>query len=100
MSEGTDADEPAPVARFFRVSAGKDQVRGNESSTTNLPVRGAFAVAGPGLNADDGALVNLGLIRDGYAEAVVLEPNVLWAAEVEAAEDAAQAASRGIWGAC
>jgi endonuclease YncB( thermonuclease family) len=52
------------------------------------------------LFTDDGALVNLGLIRDGYAEAVVLEPNVLWAAEVEAAEDAAQAASRGIWGAC
>ncbi|MGN6271518.1 MAG: thermonuclease family protein [Protaetiibacter sp.] len=52
------------------------------------------------LFTDDGTLVNLGLIRDGYAEAVVLEPNVLWAAEVEAAEDAAQAASLGMWGAC
>jgi hypothetical protein len=31
---------------------------------------------------------------------VVLKPNVLWAAEVEAAEDEAQAASRGMWGAC
>jgi micrococcal nuclease len=52
------------------------------------------------LFTDDGALVNLDLIRDGYAEAVVLKPNVLWAAEVEAAEDEAQAASRGMWGAC
>ncbi|WP_157981687.1 thermonuclease family protein [Protaetiibacter intestinalis] len=52
------------------------------------------------LFTDDGALVNLDLIRSGYAEAVVLEPNVLWAAELEAAEDEAQAASRGIWGVC
>lgn len=52
------------------------------------------------LFTDDGSLVNLHLIRDGYAEAVVLEPNVLWAAEVEAAEDDAQAAALGMWGAC
>lgn len=52
------------------------------------------------LFTDDGALVNLELVRDGYAEAVVLEPNVLWADELEAAEDEAQTASRGIWGAC
>lgn len=52
------------------------------------------------LFTDDGTLVNLELIRDGYAEAVVLQPNVLWSAELEAAEDEAQAASRGIWGSC
>jgi len=52
------------------------------------------------LFTDDGALVNLGLIRDGYAEAVVLEPNVLWADRLEAAEDTAQTASLGMWGAC
>lgn len=52
------------------------------------------------LFTDDGALVNLNLIRDGYAEAVVLKPNVLWSDEVEAAEDEAQAASRGMWGSC
>jgi endonuclease YncB( thermonuclease family) len=52
------------------------------------------------LFTDDGALVNLDLIRDGYAEAVVLEPNVLWADELEAAEHAAQAASLGLWSAC
>ncbi len=52
------------------------------------------------LFTDDGALVNLDLIRDGYAEAVVLEPNVLWSDELEAAEDAAQAEGLGIWSAC
>jgi micrococcal nuclease len=52
------------------------------------------------LFTDDGRLVNLDLISEGYAEAVVLEPNVLWSAEVEAAEDAAQAAALGIWGGC
>jgi micrococcal nuclease len=52
------------------------------------------------LFTDDDALVNLDLIRDGYAEAVVLEPNVLWADELEDAEDDAQAASLGLWGAC
>lgn len=52
------------------------------------------------LFTDDGTLVNLELIRDGFAEAVVLPPNVLWSAELEAAEDEAQAAGRGIWGSC
>jgi len=52
------------------------------------------------LFTDDGRLVNLDLISEGWAEAVVLQPNVLWAAEVEGAEDAAQAASLGIWGRC
>lgn len=49
---------------------------------------------------DDGTLVNLELIEQGAAEAVVLEPNVLWADELEAAEDRAQAAGAGMWGAC
>jgi micrococcal nuclease len=49
---------------------------------------------------DDGTLVNLSLIEQGAAEAVVLEPNVLYATELEAAEDAAQAAGAGRWGAC
>ena len=49
---------------------------------------------------DDGTLVNLELIEQGAAEAVVLEPNLLFAAEFEAAEDAAQAADLGVWGAC
>ena len=48
----------------------------------------------------DGRLVHLDLISEGYAEAVVLQPNVLWSAEVEAAEDAAEAAALGMWGAC
>ena len=49
---------------------------------------------------DDATFVNLELIEQGAAEAVVLEPNLLYATEFEAAEDAAQAADLGLWGAC
>jgi micrococcal nuclease len=50
--------------------------------------------------SEDGELVNLELIEDGMAEAVVLPPNVLFADELEAAEDRAQSAGVGMWGAC
>ena len=43
---------------------------------------------------DDGDLVNLTLIEKGAAEAVVLPPNLLFADELEAAEDAARSAAR------
>lgn len=49
---------------------------------------------------DDATLVNLALLESGAAEAVVLEPNLLFAAELEDAEDRAQAAGLGLWGAC
>lgn len=49
---------------------------------------------------DDATLINLALLEAGAAEAVVLEPNVLLANELEAAEDRAQAAQLGLWGAC
>ncbi|MGE3194067.1 MAG: thermonuclease family protein [Microbacteriaceae bacterium] len=49
---------------------------------------------------DDGVNVSLELIERGAAEAVVLPPNVLFADELEAAEDRAQAAGLGMWGAC
>ncbi len=49
---------------------------------------------------DDGTFVNLELLQQGAAEAVVLEPNLLYADEFEAAEDAAIAADLGLWGAC
>ncbi len=49
---------------------------------------------------DDATFVNLELIEQGAAEAVVLEPNLLYATEFEAAEDAAQASDLGLWGAC
>jgi micrococcal nuclease len=49
---------------------------------------------------DGGELVNLAMIEQGAAEAVVLEPNLLFADELEAAEDAAQSAGTGMWGAC
>jgi len=40
------------------------------------------------------------MIERGAAEAVVLEPNVLFADDLEAAEDRAQAAGAGMWGSC
>jgi micrococcal nuclease len=52
------------------------------------------------LFTDDDVNVNLALIEQGFAEAVVLPPNVLLADELEAAEDRAQNAGAGIWGAC
>jgi micrococcal nuclease len=52
------------------------------------------------LYTDDATLINLALIEAGAAEAVVLEPNVLLAAELEAAERRAQVAGLGLWGAC
>ena len=47
-----------------------------------------------------GTLVNLDLVEQGYAEAVFIGGNRLYEDQVEAAEDAAQDAGRGIWGDC
>ena len=47
-----------------------------------------------------GTLVNLQLVEQGYAEAVFIGANRLYEGQVEAAEDAAQDAGRGIWGDC
>lgn len=52
------------------------------------------------LFTDDGGFVNLDLIRDGYAEAVVIPPNTLWSEHLEEAEREARAAGLGIWGTC
>ena len=49
---------------------------------------------------DDATLVNLVMLESGAAEAVVLEPNVLFAARLLAAEDEARAEGLGLWGAC
>ena len=48
----------------------------------------------------DGTLVNLELVAKGYAEAVFIGENRLYEDEFEAAEDAAQTSSLGIWGEC
>lgn len=52
------------------------------------------------LFTQDGSLVNLDLIREGYAEAVVYKPNVLWSDLMYAAEDEASSAGAGMWSAC
>jgi micrococcal nuclease len=48
----------------------------------------------------DGELVNLELVEKGYAEAVFIGENRMFEHEIEAAEDAAQTSSLGIWGNC
>lgn len=48
----------------------------------------------------DGELVNLVLVREGYAEAVLFEPNDRHIDLVRAAEQEARDAGRGLWGAC
>jgi micrococcal nuclease len=44
--------------------------------------------------------VNLQLVRDGFASAYIFDANDTFRAEFEAAEQEAQDAGRGMWGAC
>jgi micrococcal nuclease len=48
----------------------------------------------------DGVFVNLELVRQGYAEAVLFEPNDEYIDQMRAAEQQARAEGRGLWGAC
>lgn len=48
----------------------------------------------------DGALVNLELVRQGYARAVLFEPNDAHIDAMRRAEAEARDASRGLWGSC
>lgn len=50
--------------------------------------------------ADDGAFVNLELVRSGHAGVLVLAPNRARAPELRAAESEARSSRRGLWGAC
>jgi micrococcal nuclease len=49
---------------------------------------------------DDATLINLAMLEAGAAEAVVLEPNVLFASQLRAAEDRARTAGLGLWSDC
>jgi micrococcal nuclease len=48
----------------------------------------------------DGAFVNLDLAAGGYADALRIEPNTAFAADIAAAVAGARAAGRGLWGTC
>lgn len=48
----------------------------------------------------DGTLINLALVEQGYAEALLVEPNDRYWPELQAAERAARDAGRGLWGTC
>ena len=49
---------------------------------------------------DDGVHVGGELVRGGHATVLFLEPNDRYLAELEATEDDARAAGRGLWSAC
>lgn len=49
---------------------------------------------------DDGALVNLEMVRSGLAEAVLFQPNDRYIDEMRQAEQEARSEARGMWGAC
>lgn len=48
----------------------------------------------------DGRFVNLAMVRRGYARAVLYEPNDAYIGLMRRAEEVAQKAERGLWGAC
>lgn len=52
------------------------------------------------LFAGDGTLINLELVEQGFAEALLVEPNDRYWPELQAAERAARDAALGLWGAC
>jgi micrococcal nuclease len=48
----------------------------------------------------DGVFVNLELVRQGYAETVLFEPNDEYIDQMREAEERARTEGRGLWGAC
>jgi len=52
------------------------------------------------LFAADGTSINLALVAQGYAVAVLFEPNDLYWNDLQAAEQAARDAALGLWGQC
>jgi micrococcal nuclease len=52
------------------------------------------------IRADDGVLVNLLLVTEGFAESARFAPNVAHQAELDAAEADAKAGRRGLWPVC
>ncbi len=50
--------------------------------------------------ADDGLHVNLAMVRDGYAQAYTVPPNVRHSDQFVAAQREAREAGRGLWSAC
>lgn len=49
---------------------------------------------------DDGTFVNEALLREGFAESLIISPNHAYASTMLAAQDAARAQGAGLWSAC
>ena len=54
----------------------------------------------PGDGDPEPVMVNLHLVRNGYAESVLFQPNDRHIEEIRQAEDEARRAAAGLWGAC
>ena len=54
----------------------------------------------PGDGDPEPVMVNLHLVRDGYAESVLFQPNDRHIVEIRQAEDEARRGAAGLWGAC
>lgn len=52
------------------------------------------------LTNDDGTFINLAMVENGFAYAVLFEPNDAYWPELQAAERDARDAGRGLWGSC
>jgi micrococcal nuclease len=49
---------------------------------------------------DDDLLVNLSLVADGYADVLIIQPDLEFADDLRAAAAAARSADLGLWGTC
>ncbi len=52
------------------------------------------------LTSDDGTFINLAMVENGFAFAVLFEPNDAYWPELQDAERSARDAGRGLWGSC
>lgn len=52
------------------------------------------------LTSDDGTFINLAMVENGFAYAVLFEPNDAFWPELQKAERDARDADRGLWGSC
>lgn len=102
---GIDTPEVSDGGECFGVEA-RDALRGILPEGTEIRVlpdvnpEDRFGRSLLHVYLPDGTFVNRALIDQGYAEALIIRPNLMFADEFEAAEDAAAASGVGLWSAC
>jgi micrococcal nuclease len=97
-------DPNSPVQCFSaKASEGLERLLPQESEAWALPDKellDPYDRALLYLWSADGTFVNLKMIHDGFARAVLYEPNDLYISQMRAAERRAKSEKRGLWGAC